>query len=111
VNVDDVQQRPHEPVRVPRIVPLLAEQQLDQRVRIEEPDTGTHPVAAAHADTEPVVQTLRHPALDATGRHDHQLLRERVCQRRGEQLRQPVCEQVGVRSARWICNVTDARLS
>ena len=52
-------------VGVPRVVALAAEQQRDQRARLEEPHAGAHPVAAARAGAEPVGEPLGEPPLDA----------------------------------------------
>ena len=64
---------------------------------LQEPDAGADPVAAARAGAEPVGEPLGQPALDAPGGHHHDLLGERVVQRRREQLAERVGEQVGAR--------------
>ena len=69
----------------------------DQRARAEEAHPRAHAVAAARAGAESVGEALGEPALDTLGRHHHDLLLERVVQRRGEQRAEPVREQVGAR--------------
>ena len=65
-------------------------------LRLEEPDAGADPVAA-RADTEPVGEPLGQPALDAPGRHDHDLLGERVVEGLAEEVAQRLRQQVGAR--------------
>ncbi len=49
------------------------------------------------ADAEPVGQPLGQPALDAPGRHDHDLLDERVVEGLAEEVAQRLRQQVGAR--------------
>ena len=81
------------------IVAVAVEQQRHQRARVEEPHPGAHPVAAPGADAEPVAEPLGEPALDTLRGHHHDLLGERVVERRGEQLAEGVGELVGARRA------------
>ena len=97
--VDHLEQRPDHAVGVPGVVALLAEQHGHQGVRAEEPDTGADPVASAAADTEPVREPLREPALHAARRHHHDLFGERVVERRRQQVTQAVRQEVGALGA------------
>ena len=81
------------------VVALAAEQQADERARVEEPDPRAHAVAAARAGAEPVAQPLGQPALHALGRHHHDLLGERVVEGHRQQLAEGVGELVGARCA------------
>ncbi len=97
--VDHLEQRPHQPVGVPRVVALAAEQHRHQRPRAEEPHPRADTVATPGARAEPVGQPLGQPALHTLGRHHHDLLRERVVERGRQQLAEGIGELVGARSA------------
>ncbi len=99
VGVDRGEQRPHQALGVVGVVALAPQQQRDQGARVEEPDAGADPVAAARADPEPVGQPLREPPLDPLGGHHHHLVGERVVERGRQQLAEGVGELVGARSA------------
>ncbi len=100
--VDHRQQRPDQRVRRPGVVLAGAGDLGDQAGRRPELDPGTDPVVAALGVTQPVGEPLAEPALDAASRDQHQLLGERVVQRRPQQLGQPVGEMVRAR-----CTVDD----
>ena len=93
--VDDLQQRPRQPVGAPRVLGVAVEQHRDERVGRHEVDARAHAVAAARAHAEAVRQPLGQPALDPAGGHDHHLAGERVGERGDQQVRQAVGERVG----------------
>ena len=63
--VDGGEHRPHEAVGVPRVVAVAADQQRDQRARLEEPDARAHAVTAAGARPQTVGEPLGQPPLHA----------------------------------------------
>ena len=93
--VDDGQQRPGEPVGIPRVVRVLAEQHRDQGVGCDEVDSGADAVTAARADAEAVRQPLGQPALHAARRHHHDLAGERIGQGSDQQVGQAVGQRIG----------------
>ncbi len=114
--VEHRQQGPGERVGRPRVLVAGAGQLGDQRPREPELDAGAHPVSAARRGAEPVREPLAEPPLHAAGRHEHQLGRERVVQRRRQQLAEGIGEQVGPRGAvevehhsATLCGAADAR--
>ena len=89
---DQVQQRPHQPLRQPRVGVRVDPRRRRHRVarqlaRERELDVG--------ADPEPQRQPLRQPALHPARGHADQLGRERVGRRVGEQGAQGLDEAVG----------------
>ena len=92
--VDHLEQRPDERVGRPRIVVDGPGDLGDERVRVAERDAGTDAVGTGAA-AEDVRQPLAEPSLDAFGRHDDQLLGERIVERIGQQRAEPVGKQVG----------------
>ena len=114
--VEHRQQGPGERVGRPRVLVTGAGQLGDQRPREPELDAGAHSVSPARRGAEPVREPLAEPPLHAAGRHEHQLGRERVVQRRRQQLAEGIGEQVGPRGAvevehhsATLCGAADAR--
>ena len=98
--VKDGEHRPGEGVRCPGVLVSRACELADQGPWGPELHTRAHAVTGAWASgAEQMGEPLRQPALDAARRHEHDLLRERVLERRGEQLAEGVGELVGARSA------------
>ena len=96
--VDHLEQRPGERVGRPRVVVDRAGELGDERTRRAEVHPGADAVERV-APAEPVREPLAEPPLDAAGRHQHQLRRERVLQRARQQVTELVGEQVGARGA------------
>ena len=94
-----MEQRPGQRVGRPGIVVGPARHDREQRARAAEVDTGAHTVAAPRRGAEPVREPLGQPALDALRRHHDHLGRERIGQRRRQQLAELVGELVGARGA------------
>jgi hypothetical protein len=96
--VDRRQQRPGQGVRRPRVVVARARDLGEQRVRRAQVDAGAHAVVPTASSAEVMAEPLREPAFDTAGGHHDDLGRERVLQRRGEQVPQRSREQVRARS-------------
>ena len=95
--VDGGEHRPDEAVGVPRVVAVAADQQRDQRARLEEPDARAHAVTAAGARPQAVGEPLGQPPLDAPRRHHDDLLGERVVEGLREEVAERLRQQVGAR--------------
>ncbi len=95
--VEDLEQRPHQPVGIPGVVALAVEQQRDEGPRAEEAHPGTDAVTAGRAGAEPMGEPLGQPALHTAGGHGHDLGGERIGQRGGEQVAELVGQEVGAR--------------
>ena len=89
--VDGAQDRPGEAIGMPRIVVRDAEHEGDERVRVEEADSGAHPVLPAGGGAEPMREPLGEPAFHPLGGHRDDLLGERI----GQRCREQVGEAVG----------------
>ena len=105
--VEHLEQRPDQPVGLPRVVALALEQQRDQRARAEE--------LAPRRRRRRRQRVRRRAGGRAAGtsqrstprrRHRDDLGGERVGQRVGEQVGELVGEQVGPRGARCSCRAT-----
>ena len=92
--VDDREQRPAHRIRRPRIIIARAGDLGDQRDRAAELHARTHPVAAG-AGAQYVRQALGQPAFHPAGRHQHQLLGERVGRWRRQQRAEAIGEDIG----------------
>jgi hypothetical protein len=97
--IDRLQQRPDQPVGVPGVVAVAAEQHRDQRSGVEEPDARADAVPTARPGPKAVGEPLGQPPLDALGRDHHDLLGERVVEGCRHQLTEGVGELVGARCA------------
>ncbi len=97
--VDGLQERPDQPVGIPRVVALTPEEERHQGPRAQEADAGADPVVTGGTGAEPVRQPLREPPFDTFGRHHDNIAGEGVLERCGQQVRQPVGEHVGSRGA------------
>ena len=93
--VDDLEQRPDEVLRQPRVVRVAPGEHRDERPGPQEGDPCADAVATPFARPEPVGEALRQPPLDALLGHDDDLLREGVGQRARQQLTELVGEGVG----------------
>jgi hypothetical protein len=98
--VDDLQQRPHEPLRQPRVRLRLdpgrdRDRLVGQPPRRREGDVRADAVGVAGGDAEPGREPLRQPALHAARGHGDQLRRERIGRRLGQQRREGAYEPVG----------------
>ena len=92
--VDDLEQRPHQRVRCPRILVSGTGQCGEQRTRVAKRHPGADAVAA-QARAQDVGQTLTEPALHAARRYQHEILGERIGQRGGQHVTESVGEQIG----------------
>ncbi len=101
--VQDTEQRPHRPLRAPRVLsplcPGRAEGTLDQPGERREVDPRAHAVPAVRAGAQLTGEPLRQPPLDARGRDAHHLDGEGIGQRRGEQAAQRSDQTVGTLGA------------
>ena len=97
--VDDLQQRPHQPLGQPRVGVGLdpgrdGHRLVGQPPRRRELHVRAHPVGAAGGCAQPGREPLGEPALHAARRHRDQLgrerIRERLRQQRGEGAHEPV---------------------
>ncbi len=97
--LDDLEQRPHDPLDEPRIALGVDPRSrgdgvADEPARRRERHVRADPVGTAGRRAEPRRQLLRQPALHPAGRHGHDLARERVGRRvreqRGERLQQAI---------------------
>ncbi len=93
--VDRLQQRPCHRVRRPRIVIDRAGDRGDQRARTPEQHAGAHAVVTVRPAPERVRKPLAQPAFYAAGRHQDQLLGERVRRQLGQKRSQSIGKQVG----------------
>jgi hypothetical protein len=93
--VDDLEQRPRQPVGAPRVLRVAVEQHRHERVRCDEVDARAHAVAAAETHAEPVREPLGEPALDAARGDDDHLAGERVGQGGDQQVGEAVGQRVG----------------
>ena len=93
--VDGVEYRPRQLRRVPRVVAFDAEHEGHERMGREKADARAHAVGPPRRRAQPMRKPLGQPAFHAAGRNGHDLLRERVAQGLGEQIRQPVGQFVG----------------
>ena len=98
--VDDLEQRPHRPLRQPRVRVRVdpggrRDRVADEPARRRELDVGAHAVAAPGRRAEARRQPLRQPALHPARRHGDDLGRERVGERVGQQRAERLDEAVG----------------
>ena len=93
--VDDLEQRPDQAVRSPRVVAIGARHRGHHRVRMRELHAGADAVRVAVAAAQPMRQLLRQPAFRAAGGDGDDFLGEDVGQRVGQQFGQPEHQSIG----------------
>ena len=93
--VDDLQQRPDQAVRRPRIVPVGARHRGDHGTGCGKLDAGADAVGPAVPATQVMRHPLGQPAFDAAGGTATTSCGEHVVQRVGQQLGQPEHQAVG----------------